>query len=75
VTLRRRRTEFIPAACAPVTKILDHLGLESELPTFAAPRGPPLFAGLERWASQRRADVDGGRRVVADVDVVEPDYG
>jgi hypothetical protein len=45
------------------------------LPVFAAPRGPPLFAGLERWASQRRADVDGGRRVVADVDFVEPDYG
>ncbi len=58
-----------------VTKILEHLGLESELPTFAAPRGPPLFAGLERSASERRADVDGGRHVVADVDFVEPDYG
>jgi len=58
-----------------VTKILEHLGLPSALPTFAAPRGPPLLAGLERSATERRDQVDGERRVVADADFVEPDYG
>jgi hypothetical protein len=58
-----------------VTKILQHLGLPSELPAFAAPSGPPLFAGLERSASEHLAEVDGQRRVVADVDFIERDYG
>ena len=30
-----------------VQKSLGHVGLESAPPTFAAARGPPLFAGLE----------------------------
>ena len=58
-----------------VTKVLQHLGLPCELPAFAAARGPKLFAGLERSASERRADVDGERRVVADVAFIESDCG
>jgi hypothetical protein len=65
-----------------VRKILEHLGLESELPAFAAPRGPPLFAELEAdeleaLAADDGLDVGDGAevRIVADLDFVEPDYG
>ena len=61
-----------------VRKILEHLGLESELPAFAAPRGPPLFDEFEApAAADDRFDVGDGAevRIVADLDFVEPDYG
>ena len=60
-----------------VRKILEHLGLETELPAFAAPRGPPLFADLEALAANDGFDVADNAevRVVADLDFVEPDYG
>ena len=57
-----------------VRKILEHLGLESEPPAFAAPRGPPLLAGLEASATDDppRVEGDAERRVVVDLDFVEP---
>jgi hypothetical protein len=58
-----------------VQKILGHLGLPSELPAFAAPRGPPLFAGSADVAVDDLHGVDAERRVVADADFVEVDYG
>jgi hypothetical protein len=63
-----------------VCKILEHLGLESEPPAFAAPRGPPLFDELEVLAALAADDGfdvgDGAEvRIVADLDFVEPDYG
>ena len=60
-----------------VQKILEHLGLESEPPSFAAARGPPLFAGLEALSKddRRQVEADAERRVVVDRDFVEPDYG
>ena len=60
-----------------VRKILEHLGLESEPPAFAAPRGPPLFAGLEASATDDQVwvEADAERRVVVDLDFVEPDDG
>jgi DNA-binding transcriptional LysR family regulator len=59
-----------------VRKILEYLGLESEPPAFAAPRGPPLLAGLEASATadQPRVEGDAERRVVVDRDFVEPEY-
>ena len=41
---------------------------------LAAPRGPPLFAGLEASATddQPRVEADVERRVVVDLDFVEP---
>jgi len=59
-----------------VQKILEHLGLESEPPAFAAPRGPPLLDGLEASAThdQPRVEGDAERRVVVDLDFVEPEY-
>jgi hypothetical protein len=65
--------EHKPTVC----KILEHLGLESELPAFAAPRGPPLFDELEAPAADDGFDVGDGAevRIVADLDFVEPDYG
>ena len=65
-----------------VRRILGHLGLESEQPAFAAPRGPSLFAKLEATklealAADDRFDAGDGAevRIVADLDFVEPDYG
>jgi hypothetical protein len=60
-----------------VRKILEHLGLESEPPAFAAPRGLPLFDELEALAADDGFDVGDGAevRIVADLDFVEPDYG
>ena len=59
-----------------VQKILEHLGLASEPLAFAAPRGPPLLAGLEVSATddQRQVEPDAERRVDVDLDFVEPDY-
>ena len=60
-----------------VRKSLEHLALKSELPAFAAPRGPPLFDDLEVLAVDDGFDVGDGAevRVVADLDFVEPDHG
>jgi len=56
-----------------VQKILEHLGLESEVPAFAAPRGPPLFTG---YTGSVDGDRDRGeRRVDIDPDFAEPDAG
>ena len=67
--------EHKPTVC----KILEHLGLESELPAFAAPRGPPLFDEVEAEAPAADDGFDVGDgaevRIVADLDFVEPDYG
>ena len=59
-----------------VRKILEHLGLESEPPSFAAARGPPLLAGLQASATgdPPGVEADAGRRVVVDLDFVEPEY-
>ncbi|MBM4345834.1 MAG: transposase [Deltaproteobacteria bacterium] len=59
-----------------VQKILAHLGLDTEPPAFALPRGPPLLAGKGvpdadglPWEAR-----DAGRRVVVDPGFVEPAY-
>jgi len=59
-----------------VQKILAHMGLDTEPPAFALPRGPPLLAGKGApdtdglpWGAR-----DAGRRVVVDPGFVEPVY-
>jgi hypothetical protein len=58
-----------------VCPTIFHPDKEPNLP-FAAPRGPPLPAGLEASATddQPRVEGDAERRVVVDLDFVEPEY-
>lgn len=57
-----------------VGKILAHLGMDTELPAFALPRGPPLFAEFEAPVKDAPAwgALDMERRVVLDPEFVEP---
>jgi len=59
-----------------VQKILAHLGLPTEPPAFALPRGPPLLAGLDApdTVGVPKGARDAGRRVVVDPGFVEPVY-